>query len=60
MRDSALYEDWHNGKSGIPELSRRYGLAWQTVYEIINRQRALQRCSEPDLFGFDDMGKGGQ
>ncbi|MCY1406802.1 Mor transcription activator family protein [compost metagenome] len=52
MRNSALYEDWRDGKSEIPELAKRYGLTWQSAYRIINRQRALQRRSEPDLFGF--------
>lgn len=58
MRDAALYRDWKEEGVQIHELVRKYALANGTVYDIIARQRALHRKSEPDLFGFDnDQGR---
>jgi Mor family transcriptional regulator len=53
MRDAAIFHEW--GKKGAQpaDLARKYRLASQTIYDIIARQRALHRKSEPDLFGFD-------
>lgn len=56
IRDAALFRDWRAGKASIPDLVRKYRLATPTVYDIIARQRALHRRSEPDLFGFSDEG----
>ncbi|WP_236199943.1 Mor transcription activator family protein [Pseudomonas pseudonitroreducens] len=56
IRDAALFRDWRGGKTSIPELVRKYRLATPTVYDIIARQRALHRRSEPDLFGFGEEG----
>lgn len=54
LRDAALYHDWQQGGLSPAVLVRKYRLASQTVYDIIARQRALHRRSEPDLFGFDE------
>ncbi|MGQ7818806.1 Mor transcription activator family protein [Metapseudomonas furukawaii] len=58
MRDSALYNEWVNGKGTIPDLARKYRLVQPTVYDIIKRQRELHRRREPDFFGFDDREEG--
>ncbi|AXR14471.1 TPA: transcriptional regulator [Pseudomonas aeruginosa] len=55
LRDSALYNEWVNGKGTIPDLARKYRLVQPTVYEIIKRQRELHRRSEPDLFGYGEV-----
>ena len=54
LRDAAIYRDWKDASIPIHELVRKYGVANQTVYDIIRRQRALHRKNEPDLFGFDE------
>lgn len=54
MRDAAIFRDWRENNIQAPELVRKYRLASQTIYDVIARQRALHRKSEPDLFGFDD------
>lgn len=54
LRDAAIYQDWREHSAQPHELSRKYRLAVQTIYDIIARQRALHRRSEPDLFGFDE------
>lgn len=58
LRDAALFHDWRYGNQSPAGLARKYRLAMQTVYDIIARQRALHRRSEPDLFGFEDVPKG--
>lgn len=54
MRDAAIFREWKDGSTPIPDLVRKYELANQTIYDIIRKQRALHRKNEPDLFGFDE------
>lgn len=54
LRDAKIYRDWKDNNTPIPDLVSKYDLANQTIYDIIRRQRALHRKSEPDLFGFDE------
>lgn len=54
LRDAAIYRDWSENNVPIHELVGKYNLANQTVYDIIKKQRALHRKTEPDLFGFDE------
>ena len=54
LRDAKIYRDWKEHNTPIPDLVSKYDLANQTIYDIIRRQRALHRKSEPDLFGFDE------
>lgn len=54
IRDACIYRDWHERGMLPEELHRRYKVAVQTIYAIINRQRAIRRRAAPDLFGFDD------
>lgn len=54
LRDAGIYRDWKDNSISIPDLVSKYDLANQTIYDIIRRQRALHRKSEPDLFGFDE------
>ncbi|WP_397458189.1 Mor transcription activator family protein [Pseudomonas asplenii] len=54
MRDASIFSDWRDRNIQPPELVRKYRLASPTIYDIIQRQRALHRRNEPDLFGFDD------
>lgn len=55
LRDSALFRDWRHNGMDVHALIRKYDIASPTVYEIINRQRALHRRNEPDLVGWDDV-----
>lgn len=54
MRDVAIFRDWRENGIIPADLVGKYTLSSQTIYAIINRQRALHRKSEPDLFGFDE------
>lgn len=54
MRDAEIFREWHEHNAQPADLARKYRLASQTIYDIIARQRALHRRSEPDLFGFDE------
>lgn len=54
MRDAAIFREWLDSNTPIPELVRKYDLANQTIYDIIKKQRALHRKNEPDLFGYDE------
>lgn len=54
MRDAEIFREWHGSNARPDDLARKYRLASQTIYDIIARQRALHRRSEPDLFGFDE------
>jgi Mor family transcriptional regulator len=54
MRDAAIFQEWREKGIQPVDLVRKYRLASQTIYDIISRQRALHRKSEPDLFGFDE------
>lgn len=54
LRDAKIYRDWKDNNTPIPDLVSKYDLANQTIYDIIRRQRALHRKSEPDLFGYED------
>lgn len=54
MRDAAIFHEWKINGAKPHQLARKYRLADQTIYDIIARQRALHRRSEPDLFGFDE------
>jgi Mor family transcriptional regulator len=54
MRDASIYRDWKESNIQPADLVRKYSLANQTIYDIIAKQRALHRRSEPDLFGFDE------
>jgi Mor family transcriptional regulator len=58
MRDAAIFHDWKEKGLQPLELARKYRLVNQTIYDIIAKQRALHRKSEPDLFGFEDIEKG--
>lgn len=54
IRDAAIFRDWRENNIQPVDLVRKYRLASPTIYDIIARQRALHRRSEPDLFGFDE------
>lgn len=54
MRDAAIYQDWRDHGVKPADMVSKYDLSSQTIYDIIARQRALHRKSEPDLFGFDE------
>ena len=54
MRDAAIYQDWRHHGVKPADMVGKYDLSSQTIYDIIARQRALHRKSEPDLFGFDE------
>ncbi|TBV12773.1 Mor transcription activator family protein [Stutzerimonas kirkiae] len=54
MRDVEIFKLWRERDASPAVLARKYRLAVQTIYDIIARQRALHRRSEPDLFGFDE------
>lgn len=54
LRDAAIYREWRENDTPIPDLVSKYALANQTIYDIIRRQRVLHRKHEPDLFGYDD------
>jgi len=54
MRDAAIFREWRDNATPIPDLVRKYDLANQTIYDIIRKQRALHRKNEPDLFGYDE------
>lgn len=58
MRDAEIYRDWMDNGTKIHILMRKYNLATPTIYDIINKQRALHRRIEPDLFGFQDVEQG--
>lgn len=54
MRDAAIFREWRDESISIHDLVCKYDLASPTIYDIINKQRALHRKNEPDLFGFDE------
>lgn len=54
IRDVAIYRDWREHGIIPADLVGKYTLSSQTIYAIINRQRALHRKNEPDLFGYDE------
>lgn len=58
LRNARLYDDWSGSPTERsltpPELARKYGLAQQTVYEIIAKQKVIRRRAEPDLFGIGE------
>lgn len=54
MRDAAIFQEWRDKGVKPADMVGKYDLSSQTIYDIIARQRALHRKSEPDLFGFDD------
>lgn len=54
VRDAEIHHDWSVKGIKVADMVRKYSLSSQTIYDIIARQRALHRRSQPDLFGFDD------
>lgn len=54
IRDVAIFHEWRVNGATPHQLAIKHRLCDQTIYDIIARQRALHRRSEPDLFGFDE------